>query len=629
MSRNFQRLSQLVTTFGPGSMLDLPTRSVMIGGLDRWDMRQGTWSPIDEPRLVELLQRRLTAVGPNGEPPRMPAGMRLSLRTPPLAQDLNANREPAGVPVSVFPTWFVCEKIEHVTIGGRERRRRRLVRWQDLDAGQGRRYFYGDDGKRTEVTPIRFVGACERGHIQDIDWRWVVHGAKACQEPMWLEERGTSADPADTFVVCDCGVDPLSLQQAFAPGRLGKCLGARPWLGREAQEDCDNHLRLLTRTATNTYFPQVVTVISLPSAEDELGQLLAANVDELKEVDSANDIAQAIRFNSRLREALRGWTPEELFVRLQQLRSRAEGDSASAPKLAEFDMLASGDAVIGENRLDARLFAETLPRAAWEADVGIDLSFIQNLVAVYRLREVMCLYGFTRLEAAPTSSDGDLEDIRLAVDGAPIGLNTDWLPAVEQFGEGIFIHVNPDTIADWLRRQSVQQRLDALAGGHTTWSSAKYGARAPDHPGAAYVLLHSLSHALISEIALDCGYPASSLKERVYALTDPTERHRATRCGILIYTATTGSLGTLGGLVATTERFSHILAAALRRLQICSNDPVCADHDPSNRTDDRALHGAACHGCLLIAETSCEMRNVFLDRALLVETMAQEGANFF
>lgn len=629
MSRNFQRLSQLVTTFGPGSMLDLPTRSVMIGGLDRWDMRHGTWSPIDEPRLVELLQRRLTTVGPNGEPPRLPAGVRLSLRTPPLAQDLNANREPAGVPVSVFPTWFVCEKIEHVTIGGRERRRRRLVRWQDLDAGQGRRYFYGDDGKRTEVTPIRFVGACERGHIQDIDWRWVVHGTKACQEPMWLEERGTSADPADTFVVCDCGVDPLSLQQAFAPGRLGKCLGARPWLGRDAQEDCDNHLRLLTRTATNTYFPQVVTVISLPVAEDELGQLLAEYADNFASSPSRDEIAILVKNVSKLRAAFEGWSPDQIFARLQLLRSAAQADASIPPKYAEFDILASGDAVIGENRLDARLFAETLPRTAWEADVGIDVSFIQNLVAVHRLREVMCLYGFTRFEAAPTSSDGDLEDIRLAVDGAPIGLNTDWLPAVEQFGEGVFVHVDPDAISDWLRRQSVQQRLDALAGGHSTWSRVKYGARAPDHPGAAYVLLHSLSHALISEIALDCGYPASSLKERVYALTDPNNRDRATRCGILIYTATTGSLGTLGGLVATTERFSYILAAALRRLQICSNDPVCADHDPSNRTDDRALHGAACHGCLLIAETSCEMRNVFLDRALLVETMAQEGANFF
>src|SRR5262249_19809591 len=151
---------------------------------------------------------------------------------------------------------------------------------------------------------------------------------------------------------------------------------------------------------------------------------------------------------SKLREAFRGWTPDQVFARLQLLRSLAQADATIPPKYAEFDILASGDAVIGENRMDARLFAETLSRSAWEANVGIDLSFIQNLVAVHRLREVMCLYGFTRFEAAPTSSDGDLEDIRLAVDGAPIGLNTDWLPAVEQFGEGIFIHVNPDAIAD-------------------------------------------------------------------------------------------------------------------------------------------------------------------------------------
>ena len=113
------------------------------------------------------------------------------------------------------------------------------------------------------------------------------------------------------------------------------------------------------------------------------------------------------------------------------------------------------------------------------------------------------------------------------------------------------------------------------------------------------------------------------------ALSDPTNQAVATRCGILLYTATAGSLGTLGGLVATATRFSHILAAALRRLQICSNDPVCSDHDPGHRTDDRALHGAACHGCLLIAETSCAMRNVFLDRALIVDTMANGGASLF
>lgn len=627
MTRNLQRLSQLISTFGPGSMLDLPTRSVMIGGLDRWDMRQGTWTTINEPRLVELLQRRLTAPSPNGEPPRMPPETRLSLRTPPLAKDTQSNREPPGIPVSVFPTWFVCEKIEHVTIGGKDRRRRRLVRWQDLEAGQGRRYFYGDDGKRTDVTPIRFVGACERGHIQDIDWRWVVHGPKPCQEPLWLEERGTSADPADTYVVCNCGIDPLSLQQAFAPGRLGRCGGNRPWLGREARETCDKNLRLLTRTATNTYFPQVVTVISLPTSEDELGKLLASKTEDLKEATSATEISQALKFNSKLREALKGWTPEQIFARLELMRALAQSDASIPPKFAEFDILGCGAPLIGENRLDARLFAETLPRSAWAGDGGPDLAFIQNLVAVHRLREVMCLYGFTRFEAAPTSADGDLEDVRLAVDGAPIGLNTDWLPAIEQFGEGIFIHVDPAAIRGWLSRDAVETQIGTLLSGHQTWSNAKYGTSAPEHPGAAYIVLHTLSHALITEIALDCGYPASSLKERVYALAEPGSPQNVSRCGILIYTASAGSLGTLGGLVATTQRFANILRAALLRLQICSNDPVCADHDPADRTDDRALHGAACHGCLLIAETSCEMRNVFLDRALIVDTMAVSGAS--
>ena len=101
------------------------------------------------------------------------------------------------------------------------------------------------------------------------------------------------------------------------------------------------------------------------------------------------------------------------------------------------------------------------------------------------------------------------------------------------------------------------------------------------------------------------------------------------RCGILIYTATAGAQGTLGGLVGTATKFAEIIEAALERSTICSNDPICADHHPDDRSGDRATHGAACHGCLLIAETSCEMRNLFLDRTLLVPTMTTDGAAFF
>jgi Domain of unknown function (DUF1998) len=130
-----------------------------------------------------------------------------------------------------------------------------------------------------------------------------------------------------------------------------------------------------------------------------------------------------------------------------------------------------------------------------------------------------------------------------------------------------------------------------------------------------YVMAHSLAHALMIEVAIDCGYPASALKERLYAF--PPAPGQPLQCGILIYTATAGNQGRLGGLVEVTRRFVRILKSALERQRLCSGDPVCADHDPATADEDRTLHGAACRGCLLVAETSCEARNLFLDRALI------------
>jgi len=378
MTRNLQRLSQLLTTFGPGAMLDLPTRSVLVGGLERWQMQERAFKPIVEPRLAELLERRLKEIG------HLDGDRKLSLRTPPLAREFG-ERNPPGVEVTVFPTWFVCEQVNGGVEGGREQRRRRLVRWNDLSPEGGRRKFVREDGKKVDVTPIRFVAACERGHLQDIDWRWVVHTGQPCQEPLWLEERGTSADPTDTSIVCDCG-QRLSLEQAFAPHRLGKCQGLRPWLGHDAREECDKFLRFLTRTATNTYFPQVATVISLPSGEDELTKLVQQHINDLAQVASAAEVALARKFNEALRASLAKFSDADVFARLQQIRTQAQADASSPPKIAEFDVFSKGDAIIGENRPDAQLFAETLPRERWARDVGIDLAAIKGLVAIHRLR---------------------------------------------------------------------------------------------------------------------------------------------------------------------------------------------------------------------------------------------------
>lgn len=620
MTKNAQRLSQLISTFGPGAMIDLPTRSVIVGGLEQWDMRGNAFTTIPEPRLTMRLEQILKEQG------RLDPAASLSLRTPPTSggtQDSGLR----GVAAPIFPIWFICEQVEMNTSGTKTTRRRRLVRWQDLDS-KGRRRFEFDDGRKSEVTPIRFVCACDKGHLQDIEWRWVVHSSIPCHEPMWIEEKGTSADPADTSIVCGCG-RRLSLQETFQPGRLGKCRGERPWLLDIDPDGCGDNLKLLTRTATNTYFPQVLTVISLPTEEDELTQLVDEISGDLAGVQSVQDVAQAKRFNPKVSASLGSYLDGEIFDRLQRIRVGAKIEANRSPKLSEFDTFASGRPEIGHNHLAAKLYAQTLPREVWaDPDVEIHLTTIKNLVAVHRLREVSCLYGFTRFEAAPTGADGDIEDVQLSVRGAPISRDADWLPAIEQFGEGIFIHFDEGAIRQWLLKESTTNRHVKLLTGYGHWQT-RFAGKAPSYPGTPFVLLHSISHALMAEIALDCGYPASSLKERVYALSSSPGGGDFDRCGVLIYTASTGAQGTLGGLVATTPRFAHILKNALERLRICSNDPVCADHEPDDRSGDRATHGAACHGCLLIAETSCEMRNLFLDRGLLVPTMANELASLF
>jgi hypothetical protein len=600
-------------------MVDLPTRSVLIGGLELWDMRGGAFTTIPEPRLTMRLERLLK------DQHRLADNKSLSLRTPPVS-DGRPGQLPAGIAAPVFPAWFVCEQVDSTTVAGNPARRRRLVRWQDLQPAGGRRKFVFDDGTRSDVTPIRFVCACENGHLQDIDWRWIVHEGQPCNEPMWVEEKGTSADPADMTVVCACGKN-RSLQELFQPGRLGFCRGERPWLLDRDPNGCGQKLKLLTRTATNTYFPQVYTVISLPTEEDDLTRLVDSVSGELSNAQSARDIAAAKRFNSKIAATLGAYSDADIFARLERIRAGAIAEAGGSPKLSEFDVFASGRPEIGQNSPAAKLYAQTLPRDAWaDPSARVDLSAIKSIVAVHRLREVSCLYGFTRFEAAPTSADGELEDIQLAVRGAPLAQDADWLPAIEQFGEGIFIHFDEAVIREWLNREATKSRHEKLVSGHGHWGK-RFSGKPPPYPGSAYVLLHSLSHALMAEIALDCGYPASSLKERVYALSGADGAPE--RCGILIYTATAGAQGTLGGLVGTAPRFAQILANALERSMICSNDPICADHEPDNRSGDRATHGAACHGCLLIAETSCEMRNLFLDRSLLVPTMGTDGAAFF
>ena len=215
----------------------------------------------------------------------------------------------------------------------------------------------------------------------------------------------------------------------------------------------------------------------------------------------------------------------------------------------------------------------------------------------------------------------DINVRRASLDWETSGIS--WVPAIANKGEGIFFSFNQEKIKTWAERSPVIERCKDLQRGYKAWLEINNIPKKEEHfPGMPYIMLHSLSHLLITTISLKCGYSSTAIKERIYANDD-------LGYGILIYTGSSGSEGTLGGLIEIGDRLEYYLELALESGEICSNDPICSQHIPGDREDDALLQGAACHGCVLIAESSCERSNDFLDRALVVNTIARENAAFF
>jgi hypothetical protein len=588
------RNSQVVTTFGPGSLLDLPNHSVIVGGLDHWI---GAGEEVHEPRLVEKLKRILA----------LPA---LKLFAPPPDSD-DPTAPKTGITAWQFPEWFITQDLEPGDGAGGVRARR-LVHRKGLTKGR----FYGEDRKYHPVVPIRFVRACRKGHIGDIDWYGFVHGgATECRgRPLWVDERGTSGDLAEIVIRCACRRE-RRLSDATVPAKrlLGQCDGSRPWLGPDTREACSEPNRLLVRSASNAYFAQVMSVIALPDRNESLEKAVNQVWSYLEVAESADDVRRE-RKKSLVKAALEGFSDEEVWKEVQARRGAGGEAPAKSVKQAEFEVLSATKDEVGQDTPDGDFYARALPRTAWD---GPRAGAVERVVLVHRLREVTAQVGFTRFEAVTPGINGELD---ILAEPAPLAREVTWLPAVENRGEGVFIQFRKPALDGWLSRPEARERERRLRAGFESWLKEHPHSRR-EFPGLCYFLLHSLSHLLLTAVALECGYPASSIRERVYALESGY--------GILLYTGSPDAEGTLGGLVEAGRRVGHHLRAALELGRLCSNDPVCAQHDPANPHERRFLHGAACHGCLLVAETSCEQHNDFLDRALVVPTVEDLGAEFF
>ena len=593
MSNDQLRSSQIVTTFGPGAMVDLPDASVIVAGLDHWRYNPNQIPVVEEPRLVEKLRRIV------GVPT-------LTLRTPPPASDDYGGIRPDIVGWR-FPEWFIVRRTETTARGFR---RRRLVNLNSLDGGS----YRDADRKKYPVVPVRFVRACRKAHVGDIDWGAFVHGTQtACPRDLWMEERGTSGDLDEIWVTCECGAERVMSQAARLKLKaLGSCNGSRPWLGAGTKESCGEPNRLLIRSASNAYFPQLMSVISIPDTRSPVDNVVRGLWDDfLSDVETLEDLTR-VRKKPTVATKLHGLDDAVVMDSIARVRRGGFGQDRPV-KEVEFEALSEAKPELGSDVPEGDFHARALPRSEWNAAWT---TAIERIVLVHRLREVVAQVGFTRFEAAGPDIQGDLA---LDVKRAPLAVDTTWLPAVENRGEGVFLQLRSSAIDQWLQRPAVQERGRPLRQGFELWR-ADHEASSREFPGLPYYMLHSLAHLLLTAISLECGYPASSLRERIYAVSG--------RYGILVYTGSSDAEGTLGGLALAGREIRRHLARALEMGALCSNDPVCAFHVPAQH-DQQPLLGSACHGCLLISETSCEQRNDFLDRALVVPTVEALGCECF
>jgi hypothetical protein len=597
------RQSQLLTTYGAGAMIDLVERAVLVRGIDYWRYDPAHAYEIPEPRLQAALSERFRAIGRELERER-------PFRAPPAGNDSDPRRN-VGVQTLTFPWWYVCS----------ESKCRTLCEAPNALPLRNGRYVHNCTPKGTAMVPVRFVGACRKGHLQEFPWKWFVHRnqSEACSFAQLTLREGPTGDFSEIRVGCKtCGAEE-SLVSAQAEHARPPCSGRQPWLGPQVRDpDCGEKLRLLVRTASNAYFSQTESALSLPVGDKGLDTAVASVASRLKRVDSIDVLRQQRANNEDVEHALTGYADADVLAALLRLRA-GDGPEVEPIRVAEYRVfLAQPEEQAGEKpqQRDGELFARRIARPD-----GLPAQ-VERIVLARKLREVMVQLGFTRIEFPTVGLSGEFD---LQVEQARIGHNEHWLPAAEIRGEGIFLALDEAHVERWLARPAVQARERELASGYEAWTKTLQR-EAPPFPGARYYMLHSLSHMLMTAISLDCGYPASSIRERLYC-SEPDDA--LPRAAILLATGSTGAEGTLGGLVDQGKALVHHLRRAHDDAQLCSSDPVCAHHSPERDPAERFLEGAACHGCLFVAECSCERFNRYLDRALVVPTLGKDPALAF
>lgn len=613
MSNLFDEIRQgtIIQTTGPGAMTILQKGvSVMIPGLDAWYI--GANGRQDIPEESILLDANLASA----------LGVESFVQPPAIG--IAEQKHSEYLNVFVFPRWAVCYA----------KGCRNLVQMGNSDTK--RPYCpkcFEKANKKFETIQVNFVIACEDGHLDEFPWiQWVHKSIDTwCSNPiLTLKSRG-SGQLSGQSISCICGAKRTLAGTSDATeinldgdksertthltksldqnGHPFYCKGSKPWL-REEGSGCGLPVRMILRSSNNIYYGAVESSILVPSFDGNLAELvemlrtdpkigtiraklLRHDYDYFKVAGMVLEVIQEQRYQGvpegEMAAALEAAEPKPNFAP-KDTAPNAEAPDLGYNRSHEFDALSSiresEDLVVRETSF-----------------LQGDIAGLHQINAVARLKETRALKGFSRIKPVPVDTETGRSQFRRRSRGP----GTNWLPAIRNVGEGIFIALDIEYVKVWESQEALKSRVSQI--------EARLTLNGISDPNRAMtprrVLLHTLAHVLIQELVIECGYTAASLKERIYA--------NGEQAGLLIYTASPDADGTMGGLVemADAETFKRVMASAMQGAGWCSNDPVCME---------LGVHGqgpyganlAACHSCTLLPETACEMFNLGLDRAVLI-----------
>lgn len=599
------RRSSLIGPWGVGSIVPFPNdESLMIAGLDMWRYNNPEKFVIKDERLEKRL------------------GVK-ELRYPPEYMERNVDSEDfhLTIPAVRFPRWYYCP------FCGTMRKTTYYEAQPVCDAYPWKHGRKCNANYQRKMIPERFIVICPEGHIEDFPVaEWIHHDSgKTYDEDNCRIRRstgGTSAGLSGVFYECSCGAKK-SISGATRPGALKrinyKCKGAKPWLGIYKDDDnpctCEpDDIRVVLRGATNVWFANNISSIYIPTNGEEANLKIVGLVNDMFDVlNNSRTDGEFDRNVINLLAQMHNVDGDKLYEAILEKADAVDGMQEVNENTSEEEYRYSEYKVLTKSSgNDAQEF-HSINHPIEEYNEIIQ-EFFNSITLVPKLRETRAFVGFSRLKPNMLSIADSKKTLRLG--------SGNWLPAIATMGEGIFFEFDKDKLQTWAQNKEVMKRIQKMSD---SYKNSFFGKGLQGDLRPEYVLLHTFAHILINQLSFECGYGSSSIRERIYCEMDDNKFNMA---GILIYTASGDSEGSLGGLVRQGEkgRIEDTIISALKNALWCTSDPVCIQ-SLGQGTDSCNL--AACHNCAVLPETCCENGNRLLDRGILIGTITEPGIGYF